>query len=394
MESRKMTKVKKVRYQAKGMRCPSCEPLMEEKQPTNLWLVLVISLFLIATFILFNKSGLAALVSVNSASSLPVFFIFGLLAGFSTCAALVGGIVLSMSKKWSNSYQPHLFFYLGRVLSYLVLGMALGAIGSIFQLSALFSSLLTFAVALLMIILGLQMVGIKLPGSFQLGLPRFFTRLVAKKIDSNNGYFPFLTGALTFFLPCGFTLTVQALAIVSRNPIQAGLMLLVFALGTLPSLLLISFSSLKFLEKPHFSNVFLKVAGVLVLFFALYNTNSQLNALGLRSLSDWGSRPVNGAESGLAPIVSGKQVLKMEAFSSGYQPNYFRVKAGVPVRWEITDQGVSGCTNAVISKGLFSGQIDLGGGKVSIKEFTPQEPGSYKFSCWMGMVSGTIEVEI
>ena len=27
-----------------------------------------------------------------------------------------------------------------------------------------------------------------------------------------------------------------------------------------------------------------------------------------------------------------------------------------------------------------------------MKEFTPKEPGIYKFSCWMGMVSGTIEV--
>ncbi len=82
----------------------------------------------------------------------------------------------------------------------------------------------------------------------------------------------------------------------------------------------------------------------------------------------------------------------MDAFSSGYKPNYFKVKAGVPVRWEINDVGTSGCTNAVISQGLFQGAINLSQGQTSVKEFTPEKPGKYKFSCWMGMISGIIEV--
>ncbi len=82
----------------------------------------------------------------------------------------------------------------------------------------------------------------------------------------------------------------------------------------------------------------------------------------------------------------------MDASASGYKPNYFKVMVGVPVRWEINDTGTSGCTNAVISKSLFDGEINLTPGKVSIKEFTPLWPGKYKFSCWMGMVSGIIEV--
>ncbi len=41
---------------------------------------------------------------------------------------------------------------------------------------------------------------------------------------------------------------------------------------------------------------------------------------------------------------------------------------------------------------MFADEIPLSPGKVSIKEFTPDKPGKYKFSCWMGMVSGIIEV--
>jgi plastocyanin domain-containing protein len=62
------------------------------------------------------------------------------------------------------------------------------------------------------------------------------------------------------------------------------------------------------------------------------------------------------------------------------------------VRWEIEDVGTSGCTNAIVAKGLFPDEIPLTPGKVSVKEFTPTRPGKYKFSCWMGMVSGIIEV--
>jgi plastocyanin domain-containing protein len=34
----------------------------------------------------------------------------------------------------------------------------------------------------------------------------------------------------------------------------------------------------------------------------------------------------------------------------------------------------------------------LNPGQTSVKEFTPTKPGKYKFSCWMGMISGIIEV--
>ena len=83
----------------------------------------------------------------------------------------------------------------------------------------------------------------------------------------------------------------------------------------------------------------------------------------------------------------------MDASASGYSPETFTIKANLPVRWEITDRGTSGCTNAVIARSLFSGPINLVPGTTSVKEFrAPSTPGTYRFSCWMGMISGTIEV--
>jgi len=364
-----------------------------------------IGLIIILVFLGLIKLGLSGLINVTSSSSLITFFIFGLLAGISTCAALIGGLILSMSKQWLELYpgdesifrklQPHLMFNAGRILSYAVLGAILGAVGNRLQFSLKLTSILVIAVSVMMIFLALQMLGLKAFRRFQFTMPKFITRHIADESNFKGRYTPFLMGAFTFFLPCGFTITAQGLALISGSPIQGGLIMLLFALGTLPMLLAIGISSVSFSKRPHLSFRFLKVAGFLVLFFALYNINSQFNVLGLSSFNDVGNKiiqPPNVKEEGFTPIVNGKQILKMEASSSGYSPNYFKVKAGILVRWEIKDIGTSGCTNAVISRSLFDGPINLTPGQTSIKEFTPTKPGKYKFSCWMGMVSGTIEV--
>lgn len=99
--------------------------------------------------------------------------------------------------------------------------------------------------------------------------------------------------------------------------------------------------------------------------------------------------------SALAPIVDGKQVLKMTVFSVNYSPSSFKVKAGVPVRWEITSSGQPGCASGmVIANGLVNNPIYLNPqqGQVAVAEFTPQSPGTYRFSCSMNMARGTIQV--
>lgn len=400
--------------------------LSQEKENNNYFSIIVTAIIFIIGFFLLKNSGFSDLINVSSTSSLSAFFFLGILAGFSSCAALVGGIVLSMSKQWlgmyseknsfSKKFQPHLMFNAGRLASYTILGGLLGVIGEKLQLSLGFASLLTIAVSVMMIFLALQMLGVGTFRKFQITVPRFITRYIADETNFQAKYTPAIMGALTFFLPCGFSLTAQGLALVSGNPIQGALIMFSFALGTLPALMVIGMSAVKFSQKPHSSYKFLKVGGILVLFFALYNVNAQMNVLGYPSFSDirfgsntsqsnsnWtlnngnnnGSTGVgnnnNGAE-GLPLLVNGKQVIKMNASSSGFKPNYFKIKTGVPVRWEITDIGTSGCTNAVISNGLFAGDIKLTPGTTSVKEFTPTKVGKYKFSCWMGMVSGVFEV--
>ena len=260
------------------------------------------------------------------------------------------------------------------------------------QISTHITAFLIVAISILMIALGLQMLGVKSFRKFQISAPRSITRGIASENNFKGKYMPFVMGALTFFLPCGFTITTQGLALLSGNVFSGALIMGAFALGTIPTLFFIGLSSVKFSAKPHLAERFSKVAGFLVLFFALFNISNQMSVLGLTFTSPAQSQTQVGAnQNGLAPIVNGQQVIKMVASGSGDSPNYFKLKAGVPVRWEITAGNSLGCNNGLISQ-LFDGQVYLNPGQVTVKEFTPASAGTYQFSCSMGMIRGTIEV--
>ena len=378
--------------------------------PTSQSTTLISSIFYALLFILgyiyLSQSGFSTAISVNAQSSLIVFLFFGLLAGVSSCAALVGGIVLSVSKQWLSLYktddsfikkaQPHLLFNVGRVVGYAFFGGLLGLVGNYFRLSPIVSASMVIGVSLLMMLLGLQMLGIKALQRFQIRLPKSITGKLSDESNFSGRFAPLLMGALTFFLPCGFTITAQALALASGSPLTGSLIMGLFALGTVPGLLAIGLGSVKLYSSPRLASNFSVIAGLLVLFFATFNINAQLSVLGISNINDLVGSPTSSRTTlntgELPPIVNGKQVVKLNASVSGYTPDRILMMANTPTRWEITANNISGCTNAIMSRGLFEGQIDLVDGTTSVKEFTSPKPGTYKFSCWMGMVSGTITV--
>ena len=249
-----------------------------------------VALALVIGFLFLGKLGISGFLTIASDSSLVTFFGFGLLAGLSSCAALVGGIMLSMSKQWMGLYtveqgayrklQPHVLFTVGRIVSYGILGGALGLIGSRIALSFQVTAILVMVISLVMIVLGLQMLGVPGFRKFQIGLPKFITRYIANESHFQAKYMPLVMGALTFFLPCGFTVTAQTIALLSQNTVRGALIMLAFVLGTTPILLLIGASSVAFLSKPRLAMVFSQTAGFLVLFFALYNIYTQASVLG------------------------------------------------------------------------------------------------------------------
>jgi plastocyanin domain-containing protein len=92
-------------------------------------------------------------------------------------------------------------------------------------------------------------------------------------------------------------------------------------------------------------------------------------------------------------IVDGKQIVKMTASYSGYSPSLIKIKTGLPVVWQITTSGNAGCASALVAPTLFSDMISLAPSSTTTKEFVaPAAPGVYRFSCSMGMYTGSFQV--
>ena len=280
-------------------------------------------------------------------------------------------------------------FNIGRIISYGLLGLVLGFVGQKLQLSPAINSALLIIISILMTLLALQMLGVESLSWFRLSLPKSLTRKIAGGSSQPNKIMPFVFGFLTFLLPCGFTLMVEGLAILSGNPVRSAIMMIAFALGTALPLMIIGLSSAKFLQGNEArADRFLKIAGVLVLFFVFYNLNVQFR------LIDWDKW--NGGVVSKTENIENSQVQVLKTtytLSSDIQPNTFTVKKGQPVSFQVDvqDNG-QGCMSTIMIRGLYNQPIYLEKGKTVIMDFTPTEAGDYQITCAMGVPRGTIKV--
>ncbi|MFA6227512.1 MAG: sulfite exporter TauE/SafE family protein [Candidatus Paceibacterota bacterium] len=252
----------------------------------NIWsdfkIALPIAFVIIASFFLLQKMGLVNLIYSGS-TSYGTIFVVGIVASLSSCMAVVGGLVLSMSATFASSGNkmiPQTLFHVGRLISFFILGGLLGAIGSTLAINSTVSLILGFVVGIVMFILGLNLLGIfQWTKYITPSMPRFISKHAIGVSKLNHSLTPLFVGIVTFFLPCGFTQSMQIIALSTGSFFSGALTMLVFALGTLPVLALISFSSVGFKDKNK-SRIFLKTAGLIVIAFAILNLLNALVASG------------------------------------------------------------------------------------------------------------------
>jgi uncharacterized protein len=363
----------------------------------NTLVVAVIFLLIVIAFFSFNGTKVLSSFNINSSSNLPAFFLFGIAAGLSSCAALVGGLLLSVQEGWvdvsgsenNKSFFPFLLFNGSRLIAFTFLGGLLGALGSVVQLSIKAAAILTIIISLLMFVIGMQMIGVKW---FQKISLNYSGRMVSSLTSGDRikkQLMPIIFGAVTFFIPCGFTLIAQTQALESGSFFRGSSILLAFALGTLPILLLISYTSVKFYKDPRFASSFRLLSGLLILFFAFFTLNSQLGILQLPNIGKAATKTEQLVLS--APAIDNQiaaptsQVMQMEVKGFEYFPKTITIKAGIPTKFEITDNGSIGCARAVYARGLYPDVIVLEPGLNTV-EFVAPAAGTYQISCSMWMV--------
>jgi sulfite exporter TauE/SafE/copper chaperone CopZ len=362
--------------------------------------VVIYAAVVLALFFGLSASGVLPSMMISNGSPASAFFIFGLLAGVSTCAALVGSLVLVLSTQWlsrdgkpssfSDKLRPQILFNAGRVAAYTLTGAALGLLGGSFRLSGNVSTVMLIAVSALMIVIAFQMLGFSLFNALRIALPKGLIDKAGRGVTVNGLIRPFPTGFITILLPCGFTLAAEGAAILSGNPWRGMAIMTFFVLGTLPPLLIIGISSSEFSERSSTSRIFMKTAGLLVLFFTIHNLNSQFGIAGKLA-----SKSTPPAVASKTDVNTGNtRVIRTSSSNGTLAVTTFELKKGEKVRFivDAKDNG-AGCMNAIMVPGLWNRPEYLVKGKPVVLEFTPAKPGTYQITCAMGMAWGVINVK-
>ncbi len=198
--------------------------------------------------------------------------------------AVVGGLVLSMSANFAkegDKVRPQVLFHVGRLAAFFILGGVIGAIGASFQLGITGTFILGIIVGVIMLMLGINLLDIfPWAKKLQPTLPAFFSKHVQGLKNVNHTLTPLLVGIVTFILPCGFTQSMQIYTLTTGSFWTGAMTMFVYALGTLPVLALLSFSTSNIHKKAQ-SGVFFKTAGLVVIFFGLFNVYNSLVAVGV-----------------------------------------------------------------------------------------------------------------
>ncbi|MFA7277483.1 MAG: sulfite exporter TauE/SafE family protein [Candidatus Gracilibacteria bacterium] len=246
-------------------------------------LALPIAILFLAGFFLLQKLGIVNAITASNVTYGTAFFI-GIVASLSTCMAVVGGLLLSLSANYAKSgdkVKPQVMFHIGRLIGFFILGGVIGLIGSAFKITPMMNFVIGLVIAFVMFILGVNLLDV-FPWAkrFQFSPPKVLSKNVLGAAKMTHTVAPFLIGIATFFLPCGFTQSMQVYSLSTGSFSQGALTMLAFALGTLPVLALMSFTSLS-IQQGIKSRIFFKVAGLIVIVFALFNLINSLVIIGI-----------------------------------------------------------------------------------------------------------------
>lgn len=195
------------------------------------------------------------------------------------CTGMCGGFVVAYSSaKVSHILSPyhrfiaHLFYNMGRISSYVFLGMGVGLVGSLFTFSRHISGYFHFAIGIVMVLMGLSLMGkIKFltEMEFSIASKPFFKSIFSKLIHSKKYSSFYGLGVLNGFVPCGFVYFFLATAAASKSLLEGGFVMLIFGLSTMPVLLGLGFFT-EMIHKNNFRGVLNKIASVIIIAYGIH----------------------------------------------------------------------------------------------------------------------------
>ncbi|MPY85716.1 MAG: hypothetical protein GEV00_21010 [Actinophytocola sp.] len=335
----------------------------------------------------------------------------GLFAGGVSCAAVQGGLLAgliarqrghapstpgsvqeqqSVRARLKDDLTPVSGFLAGKLVSHTLLGALLGALGGVVQLSPAVRTYLQLAAGLLIIMFGLAQLGVPGLRNFTVEPPLSWLRIVRNRARAQSALAPAALGLVSVLIPCGVTLSVEALALTSGSPWQGAAIMAVFVVGTSPLFAVLGYAARK--AGTAWRGRLAAVTGVVIVAMGLYTFNGGLELTGsplaASRIIPAATGSSDSASASTVSTVDGKQVVVIEA-SSTYSPSNVQIRAGVPTTLIVRSDRAQGCVRSFLIPSRGVEKILPVQGDTPINLGAPK-PGTITYSCGMGMYTGTI----
>ena len=361
--------------------------LTGQREAMPIWkrlvLLLAVLAMLTALLALVSLSPLRGFLSrfptAKASMGLGALFVVGLLTSLH-CVAMCGGINLAQSAASAQAGRrvsaSNIQYNLGRLVSYTIVGGIIGAIGSVFTLTNAAQATIQLVAAIFMVLMALNLLDIGGLRGVGPTLPAGLRTKLMGKVSRSSLYLGLLNG----LMPCGPLQAMQLYALSTGSWHMGALSMFCFCLGTVP--LMLGFGLVSGKLNKRFARPMRVASGALVLLMGMAMLSNGLNLSGIQL-----SIP-RGAASDVAVSAANIQTVESELDWRGYPD--ITVQAGVPVRWNIHAEAekITGCNNEMVIPAL-NLRVPLSEGD-NIVEFTVDEPGVIPYTCWMGMLRGTI----
>jgi len=287
-----------------------------------------------------------------------------------------------------------------KLIAYTVLGVLLGWLGSVLQLTPYSRAALQIGIGIFMLGTAARLFNLHpIFRYFVIQPPRFITRFIrryAKNSDSTV-VTPLFLGALTILIPCGVTQAMMVLAVGSGSPLVGAAIMFAFILGTTPVFFGLAYIATRLGEVLH--TRFLQLAGAVVLILGLVSIEGGLNLMGspysFSNLIDSVEISIAQASGGASDVAAAQPdangAITIQVYNTGYSPNLIRAPAGKPVSLTVVSNGTTGCTRAFVIPSIGYQRVLPETGQTEISIPASAANGNLRYTCSMGMYSGYFE---
>ncbi len=347
---------------------------------------------------------------------MTAFIVYMLSLGLATslhCVSMCGPLVLTYAVRaeeggaWYRRVTPNLAYQGAKIVSYMLVGLLLGAVGSFFDLDAIRPYVLFLAGAF-MIALGLGMTGrVKWAQKLTPRAPKWLMRALARArrksvADADAGTStlatPISLGLMTGLLPCGPLMAAEVAAAASGTALTGALGMMAFGIGTAP--LMVAFGTAGSLIPGVWKQRMMTILAMGVILFGLVFIDRGLMLTG---------SPVNftAAKASAVALVTGDDGGTGSTFTeaadgvvevplviegSKYVPSTVRVPADARVRIVVDRREAEDCSDQVTFPQL-DRAYNLTPNAVTKLAFPPTRSGTYTMTSACGMMHGQLVAE-